>query len=127
MPDGKQVPWMEGSPRTAISISGRGPQPLAAQQAAPLPLWARPLYLELSFWDSIKGSSNPADLRAYLSKYPQGQFAELAQARSTALAAATAEPAPAHDNRSVGMATPAPCSAIARIARKWWWCRPACF
>lgn len=98
--DGKQVPWMEGSLDGDFYFRG-GPQPLAAQQAAPLPLLGEAAAFELSFWDSIKGSSNPADLRAYLSKYPQGQFAELAQARLTALAAATAEPAPAHDNRSV--------------------------
>lgn len=40
-----------------------------------------PLAVELSFWDSVKGSDNPDDLQAYLKKYPDGQFAELAQGR----------------------------------------------
>ena len=37
---------------------------------------------ELTFWDSIKDSSNPDDYRAYLEQYPQGRFAALAKIRS---------------------------------------------
>ena len=34
---------------------------------------------ELTFWNSIKDSGNPDMFRAYLNKYPQGTYSELAQ------------------------------------------------
>ena len=40
-----------------------------------------PMAVELSFWESIKGSDSNDDFRAYLNKYPTGQFIELAQSR----------------------------------------------
>jgi hypothetical protein len=43
---------------------------------------------EALFWDSVRNSGNPAELRAYLAKYPDGTFAPLARARLDALAAA---------------------------------------
>jgi uncharacterized caspase-like protein len=45
-----------------------------------------PAALELSFWETIKNSSDPADFRAYLQRYPNGTFAELARRRSVAAA-----------------------------------------
>jgi adenylate cyclase len=36
--------------------------------------------IELTFWESVKGSSNPALYEAYLAKYPDGNFALLAKA-----------------------------------------------
>lgn len=43
------------------------------------------LAVELSFWDSIKNSSDPEEFQAYLRKYPEGQFSELARIRLRAL------------------------------------------
>ena len=43
---------------------------------------------ELTFWDSIKDSNNPAMYAAYLEKYPTGSFATLAQARIEELGSA---------------------------------------
>lgn len=40
---------------------------------------------ELAFWDSVKDSTNSEDLRAYLKKYPQGEFVDLANNRLRAL------------------------------------------
>jgi hypothetical protein len=40
-----------------------------------------PAAVELSFWESIKNSSDPADFQAYLNKYPNGVFVELATRR----------------------------------------------
>ena len=37
---------------------------------------------ELTFWNSIKDSSNPDDYRAYLEQYPDGRFAALAKIRA---------------------------------------------
>lgn len=43
-----------------------------------------PAAIELAYWDTIKNSNNPADFKAYLDKYPDGQFAELAKSRANA-------------------------------------------
>ncbi len=47
--------------------------------------------VELSFWDSVRESDNPAMLQAYLDKYPDGEFKALAEIRLSELAA---EPVP---------------------------------
>ena len=51
---------------------------------------AEALRTEMVFWDSVRGSSDPADYRAYLDQYPDGRFAALARNR---LAALTPKPA----------------------------------
>ncbi len=43
-----------------------------------------PAAIELAYWDTIKNSNNPNDFKAYLDKYPDGQFAELAKMRTNA-------------------------------------------
>jgi adenylate cyclase len=37
--------------------------------------------IELSFWESVRESDNPALIRAYLEKYPNGEFSALAKIR----------------------------------------------
>lgn len=37
--------------------------------------------VEILFWQSVEDSTDPAELQAYLEKYPKGQFSGLAQAR----------------------------------------------
>jgi tetratricopeptide (TPR) repeat protein len=44
-----------------------------------------PAAIELSYWETIKNSNNPDDFKAYLDKYPDGQFAALAKSRSQAV------------------------------------------
>ena len=46
---------------------------------------------EVVFWESVRASSDPADLRAYLEQYPNGKFAALARNR---LAALSRKPSP---------------------------------
>src|SRR5260370_18471786 len=58
-----------------------------------------PAAIELSFWASIKNSTNPDDFKAYLDKYPDGQFAALAKSR----AQPTRTAAPAGDANSAEM------------------------
>jgi len=41
--------------------------------------------IELVFWDSVKDSQNPAVLNAYISKYPDGIFVELAKLKIDAV------------------------------------------
>jgi hypothetical protein len=54
--------------------------------------------IELSFWESVRESDNPDSLRAYLEKYPNGEFRPLAEIRLKELGeapAAAAEQKPA--------------------------------
>jgi adenylate cyclase len=37
--------------------------------------------VELSFWESVRGSENAALIQAYLDKYPHGEFKALAEIR----------------------------------------------
>ncbi len=62
------------------------------------------LAIELSYWDTIKNSADPEDFRAYLAKYPDGQFADLARRRAQSASGTRAiSPAPAN---STGNAMP---------------------
>ena len=62
--------------------------------------------VEMMFWESVRGSTDPADFRAYLEKYPNGSFASLARNRLAALGQAqgtpqsSAPPAPARPSGS---------------------------
>jgi hypothetical protein len=61
--------------------------------------------LELEFWDSIKGSNDPASYRAYLESYPKGRFAPLARLRSQP-AAKPADAKPADPKAQIAVAIP---------------------
>lgn len=81
---GRQVPWensaLEGSfyfRAAAASAPAPGAAPSAAAQA---PGTAVP-GAETVFWESVRSSRNPADLRAYLARFPGGVFASLARNR----------------------------------------------
>jgi uncharacterized caspase-like protein len=76
---GKQEPWVEGSLRgdfyfrpVAGGTSGAVPQP-----AVPVDLTT----VEISFWESIKSSTDAEDYQSYLNRFPNGQFVELAERR----------------------------------------------
>ncbi len=71
----------------------------AASASTPGMTMVDPAAIELSFWDSIKNSTNPDDFKAYLDKYPDGQFAALAKSR----AQPTRTAAPASDANSPEM------------------------
>jgi formylglycine-generating enzyme required for sulfatase activity len=72
----QQVPSESSpSPDDLVISSTRKP---AATPAPPVRA-ADPL--ERGFWDTIKGSDNPADFKAYLDSYPDGPFAAEARAR----------------------------------------------
>jgi hypothetical protein len=68
---------------------------------------------EISFWESVRNSREPAELRAYLSQYPNGTFKALAESRLAALerAAPPARPAaPAVASTPPKVASTAPAS-----------------
>lgn len=77
--DGAQVPW-ESSSLTGDFVFNRQ-EP--AKTAAPTPVIATDR--EALFWETIKESKNPADYSAYLDRYPEGEFASLANIRVAAL------------------------------------------
>ncbi|BAO30623.1 hypothetical protein SUTH_02844 [Sulfuritalea hydrogenivorans sk43H] len=76
---GKQEPWVEGSLRGDFyfrSVAGA-----ASGTEPPLSVPVDMTAVEISFWESIKNSSDVEDFQAYLDKYPNGQFVALAERR----------------------------------------------
>jgi tetratricopeptide (TPR) repeat protein len=63
-----------------------------APKPAPAPV-VDPQQADIAYWNSIKASKNAADYKAYLEKYPTGEFADLAKLRVEQLDAAAAAPA----------------------------------
>lgn len=72
----KQVPWEASSLVGAFYFAG-------GSNEAPVTNSAKidPVAFELSYWETIKNSTNADDFKAYLERYPNGQFAELAKNR----------------------------------------------
>ena len=54
--------------------------------------------LELALWDGVKNATTIAEVQAYLNRFPQGFFAELARARIVALGSVNAERVAAENN-----------------------------
>ncbi|HTO47629.1 MAG TPA: serine/threonine-protein kinase [Burkholderiales bacterium] len=80
--------------------------PPATEPARPSPKTAPSQ--EALFWESVRASTNPAELRAYLAKYPDGTFAPLARTRLDALAAVEAKRAAESQARpAIAAAAPA--------------------
>jgi Flp pilus assembly protein TadD len=65
------------------------PAPAAAPAAAPVD----PQEADLAYWKSIKNSTNAADYKAYLEKYPNGEFVDVAKLRIEKYGAPAAVPA----------------------------------
>lgn len=63
----------------------------ATQSPAPV---TDSMAVELSFWDTIKTSTNPDDFKAYLQEYPEGKFVLLARNRINSLESAPKPEAP---------------------------------
>jgi hypothetical protein len=57
-----------------------------------------PKLVDLTYWQSIKDSTDPGDYRSYLSAYPHGMFAALAANRLSSLT--TSKPAPSESGVS---------------------------
>jgi hypothetical protein len=75
-----------------------------------------PSQAELMFWETVRDSKNPAELRAYLQRFPNGMFAPIAEARLAALEkAAPAVPVARPAAPAAAPARPAP-PAVASTA-----------
>ncbi len=66
-----------------------------AAPSAPAPSPAPDTTMELTFWTSIKDDDDAADFEAYLKRYPNGHYADLARNRLAAIARAEAKAAAA--------------------------------
>jgi hypothetical protein len=86
--------------------------PLLALLALPVDAQWAPQKSEEMFWNSIKDSRNPADFQDYLTRFPRGMFATLAQARYEALRNERAALAPPQ-----GIEPPLDKNALGRDAR----------
>lgn len=76
--DEAQIPWESSSLTGDFYFRGGG-------SASPAPAVSAPALdsaaLEIAFWESADRANTAADYTAYLNKYPEGQFAELARNR----------------------------------------------
>jgi hypothetical protein len=99
----KQVPWEASSLVGSYYFSGSA-NPTAssngANNAAPTETKIDPSAFELSYWETIKNSTDAEDFKAYLEKYPTGQFASLAKNRikNVGVATKTSDPEPTSRN-----------------------------
>ena len=75
----KQTPWEESSLKGDFYFVPK------RSSVAATPLQTPPAFdtraLELAFWNSIAERANPADFEAYLARYPDGVFIDLARTR----------------------------------------------
>jgi tetratricopeptide (TPR) repeat protein len=65
----------------ALALAGSCLGLPALADPLPMPVQIAQEQSELDFWNSIKTSKNAADYQAYLDKYPNGNFADLAKLR----------------------------------------------
>ena len=87
---GRQVPWDNSSLTGDFYFAAQQPeaaQPAAAPAAgqARAPAAVDPALFDLTFWNSVEDSQDPADFQAYLQEFPGGRFARLARNRIRAL------------------------------------------
>lgn len=98
---GKQVPWEVTSLEGDFYFRGAA---APSDGAAVAPGAA----VESALWDAVKGSDMPIEVRAYLNRYPNGQYAAAARERLARLQPAVAVAVPASPAR--------PATPIAAVA-----------
>jgi len=120
--NGAQVPWEHSSllgefyfhPESADGVATTTAPAASPQTDIPPVTAAVPtVEVELSFWESIKDSNDPAYFQAYLEQYPQGNFTSLARLKLETLdnpgpASRSASPALAPAAEPVATTQPAP-------------------
>ena len=98
---GAQEPFVYGSLSSngAWLAAAPEPAPVAASPAAQAPATPTAVPsradadLERLFWDSVKDSDDPADLQAYLERYPNGVYVTLAENRLKRFGGVAPQPA----------------------------------
>lgn len=89
--NGKQVPWENSSLTGEVILRQQDPQIPIEPKVDP--------QIELAFWNSIKDSKSAAYFKSYLKRYPEGQFAEIANLRIQEIKDQKANEIRAHDNQ----------------------------
>jgi len=87
---GQQEVWAEGNTLAKLVLN---PQDVIVEPK-PSPTLVD---TELSYWESIKNSTNASDYAAYLADYPRGRFASLAKSRQKQYEVKPIEPSPKID------------------------------
>lgn len=77
----KQVPWEASSLVGSFYFNGGSGALVPVATDSRIDASA----FELSYWETIKNSTNAEDFKAYIARYPKGQFAELATNRIKAI------------------------------------------
>lgn len=94
----QQTPWentaLEGQFYFRAPLQAAVPAP--PPEPAPAPVAARPTgpdmaAMELALWDSVKAATTAVELQAYLNRFPNGFFADVARARIAAMASTEAK------------------------------------
>jgi uncharacterized caspase-like protein len=96
----QQTPW-DSSSLKGDFVFNAGARAATAPASAAGPSADVTLQMEREFWVSVRDSNRPEDIRAYLDKYPNGNFAALAKNRLDSLvrpARVASEPAPVMRN-----------------------------
>jgi uncharacterized caspase-like protein len=108
--NGKQRPWQNSSLESEFYF-------VPAPASAAPPVTPSATTLEAVFWDSIKGSHDPADFQAYLTQFPTGTFAQLARNRLDMLQRkAPADPAMAPLEKTASAPSQGPTAAAPATA-----------
>lgn len=96
-----QEPFVYGSlgGRAIAIVEAPATPPVAAPRAEPRPGNGETRAIEIAFWDTIKASRNPRLYEAYLRRYPDGAFAEIARIRVEELRVAAVRPPDRDDGR----------------------------
>ncbi len=93
-----QTPWDSSSLKGDFAFNASAARGASASAGASGPSADMTLQIEREFWASVRESNRTDDIRAYLDKYPNGNFAPLARNRLDALLSPTrvarTEPAP---------------------------------
>lgn len=84
--NGKQEPWFSANVKGDFYFTGNSTGSNSANTSNSTGI--DPAAIELSYWESIKTSTNPEDFKSYLEKYPDGHFAALAKSRAQAATSA---------------------------------------
>ena len=98
---GQQVPWESTSLESDVFVFADGARKLSETELEQM------LLADLAAWGRIKNSRNIDDWVQYLHEFPNGRFAEIAQARLTRLMAVVVKPAPAAPAAVSRVGTPA--------------------
>jgi hypothetical protein len=101
---GQQVPWESSSLVGNFYFTPSTVDETIAVDKASGRTAIDPAAFELSYWDTIKNSTHADDFKAYLEKYPNGQFASLAKNRISSLETVT-KPGEAKPASNDGSAT----------------------